>query len=195
MDVYRRSIGWIVATAVGYVLGGIALHSPGASGVGTAYLDVNGSAAGFGAILGAIVGAVTGVLQLFALGVRSWRPVAASVVAVASAHALADGAPGAWSVAVVAAVSGIAAALAFSWAFRIGSWRWILAASFAWWAGWNLGVTGAGALGLSNGSSADVWAREHAVIALILGLLWGGVTSPLGRRIWATRPTSPRDRP
>jgi len=96
---------WTLATTCGFVLGGVALHSPGASGIGASYLEWDVGAAVFGAILGSIVGVITGILQMIALGVRSWRLVTASVVAVAIAHALADGAPAVWGFGVVAALS------------------------------------------------------------------------------------------
>lgn len=191
-----RSLRWTLATTVGFVAGGTALHSPGASAVGAAYFEWDVSAAVVGTLFGAIVGALTGLLQLVALGIRSWRLVAASIAAVSVAHALADGAPAVWGVAVVAALSGLCAAAALAWALRIRAWRWTLASSVVWWAGWSLGVAVAGALGLSSGATPDVWATEHAVIAAILGLAWGGMTSPAARRILGTdgptaRPAAP----
>jgi hypothetical protein len=176
------SVRWTLATTGGFVLGGVALHSPGASGIGASYLEWDLSAATFGAILGSIVGVVTGILQMIALGVRSWRLVGASVVAVAVAHAMADGAPAVWGVGGVAAISGLCAAAALAWAFRTRAWRWIIASALAWWAGWMLGVAIAAGLGLSGGSTPGAWAIEHAVIAAILGLAWGAATSPHARR-------------
>jgi hypothetical protein len=178
-----RSLRWTLATAGGFALGGIALHSPGASAIGASYLEWDVSASIFGAILGSIVGAITGVLQMLALGFRSWRLFAASVVAVAVAHALADGAPAAWSVPVVAAISGLSAAIVLAWALRARAWRWIIASAFAWWAGWMLGVAIAAWLDLSGGTTPGAWATEHAVIALVLGFAWGIATSPDARRL------------
>jgi hypothetical protein len=178
-----RSLRWTVATAGGFVLGGVALHSPGASAIGATYLEWDVSAAAIGAILGSIVGAITALLQMLALGVRSRRLVVASVIAVAVAHALADGAPAAWGVGEVAAISGLCAAAALAWALRTRSWQWIIASAFAWWAGWSLGVAIAAGLKLSNGTTPDAWATEHGVIAGILGLAWGGATSPNARRV------------
>ncbi len=178
-----RSLRWTLATAGGFTLGGVALHSPGASAIGASYLEWDVSAAVFGAVLGGIVGVVTALLQLLALGVRSWRLVAASVVAVAVAHALADGAPAAWGVGVVAALSGICAAVVLAWALRTRAWRWIVAIALAWWAGWMLGVAIAVWLRLSGGTTPGAWAIEHAVIAIILGLAWGSTTSPDARRL------------
>src|SRR5882762_5165298 len=127
---------WTLATTCGFVLGGVALHSPGASGIGASYLEWDVGAAVFGAILGSFVGVITGILQMIALGVRSWRLVGASVAAVAVAHALADGAPAGWAFGVVSAVSGLCAAAAIAWAFRSRAWRWVITSAFAWWAGW-----------------------------------------------------------
>jgi hypothetical protein len=178
-----RSLRWTLATAGGFALGGIALHSPGASAIGASYLEWDVSAAVFGGIFGSIVGAITGLLQMLALGLRSWRLVAASVVAVAVAHALADGAPAVWSVPVVAALSGLCAALVLAWAVRTRAWRWIIASAFAWWAGWMLGVAVASWLDLSGGTTPGAWGTEHAVIAVILGFAWGTSTSPDARRL------------
>lgn len=182
-----RSVRWTLATAGGFALGGIALHSPGASAIGASYLEWDVSAAIFGAILGSIVGVITALLQMLALGIRNWRLVVASVGAVAVAHALADGAPAAWSVGGVAAISGIGAAVAFAWAVRTRAWRWIIVSAFAWWAGWMLGVAVAAGLRLSGGTTPGAWATEHAVIAVTLGLLWGATTSPDARHLLEDR--------
>ena len=178
-----RSLRWTLATAGGFALGGAALHSPGASAIGASYLEWDVAAAVFGAILGSIVGIITALLQMLALGVRNWRLVVALVVAAAVAHALADGAPAAWGVGVVAALSGLCAAVVLAWTFRTRAWRWIVASAFGWWAGWMLGVAIAAGLGLSGGTTQAAWATEHAVIAGILGLAWGSATSPDARRL------------
>jgi hypothetical protein len=181
------SLRWTLATAGGFALGGAALHSPGAPAVGASYLEWDVSASAFGAILGGIVGVITALLQMLALGVRSWRLVGASVVAVGVAHALADGAPAAWGVGVAAAMSGLCAAAALAWALRTRAWRWIIASAFTWWAGWLLGVAVAVGLGLSGGTTPAAWATEHAVIAGILGLAWGSSTSPDAHRVLGER--------
>jgi hypothetical protein len=178
-----RSLRWTIATAGGFALGGATLHSPGASAVGASFLDWDVAAAVFGAILGSIVGVVTGVLQMLALARRGWRLVVAAVVAVAIAHALADGAPAAWGVAAVAAISGLGAAMALAWALRTRAWRWITASALAWWAGWMLAVAIASGLGLSGGTTPVAWTTEHVVIAIVLGFVWGAVTSPAARRL------------
>ena len=147
MDTLR----WIAATTAGFVLGGLALHSPGASGVGSSYLDADLSAAIFGAILGTIVGLTTGTLQLIALRSRNARLVAAAIIAVATAHALADGAPAVWGVPLVAALSGALAALPFAWATGVIDPRAVGTWTFVWAGGWLAGVTVAGALGLTGG--------------------------------------------
>ena len=178
-----RSIAWVIATTLGFILGGAALHSPGASAVGAEYLSWDVSAAVFGAVLGAVVGAITGALQNIALGARNVRVIVAMVVTVAAAHALADGAPNAWGVPAVAALSAIVAALAMTWASGTRTPRAIVAWTLAWWLGWEIGVALAGALGLSFGSTPDVWAQEHIVIAGMLGIVFGAATSPAMRRI------------
>jgi hypothetical protein len=178
-----RSARWTAATTAGFVLGGAALHSPGASGIGAAFLDWDVSAAIFGAFLGTIVGSITGLLQSVALARRELRVLSAMVVTVAVAHALADGAPAIWGVSGVAALSGVVASVASAWRARSWDARVVVVALVAWWAGWMGGVALAGALGLSYGSTPDVWASEHVVIATVLGLVFGIATSPAMRRI------------
>ena len=180
------SVRWVVATAAGFVFGGVGLHSPGASGIGTSYLDADLSAAVFGAVLGVIVGGITGLLQLAAMRRRDARIPVASIIAVATAHALADGAPSIWGVAVVAAASGIVAALAFAWAMQSSDPRLLAAWAVSWMGGWLLGVSVAGAFGLSGSGEPSLWAAEHAVIASVLGIAWGAATSPAMRRILDT---------
>ncbi len=174
---------WIVATTVGFVLTGMALHSPGASGVGNAYYEWDVAAAVFGAVLGALAGLVTGGLRLLALRARSPRLLLATVVAVAAGHALADGAPTVWGVPLVAALSGLAAAAAHVWATRERDARLMALIAFAWTAGWLGGVALAGALGLSGGADPGAWAMEHAVIAAAIGIAFGAATAPAARRI------------
>jgi hypothetical protein len=98
-----KSARWTVATTAGFVLGSAALHSPGASGIGAAFLEWDVFAAIFGAFLGAIVGGITGLLQNVALGRRGLRVVIAMVITISVAHALTDGAPAIWGVSGVAA--------------------------------------------------------------------------------------------
>jgi hypothetical protein len=174
---------WIGATVAGFVIGGLALHSPGASGIGTSYVDWDVSAAIFGAVLGSIVGAWTGAFQNVALRRRNARIVVASVVLVAVAHALADGAPAAWGVPVVAAISGLVGAVAFAWAIDERNPRAVILWAAAWPIGWGSGVAVAGVLGLSGSGDPGTWALEHLVIAIPLGLAWGGATSPAMRRV------------
>jgi hypothetical protein len=178
-----RSDRWTAATTAGFVLGGAALHSPGASGVGAAFLEWDVSAAIFGAVLGAIVGAITALLQSIALGRRDVRVFIAVIVTVSIAHALADGAPAIWGVSAVAAISGAVAAVANAWRTHSRDARLLVVVLLAWWSGWMGGVALAGALNLSFGSSPEVWAMEHVVIAAVLGLTFGAATSPAMRRI------------
>ncbi|HET7700216.1 MAG TPA: hypothetical protein VFM06_05035 [Candidatus Limnocylindria bacterium] len=174
---------WIAATTLGFVLTGMALHSPGASSVGNAYYEWDMSAALFGAILGALAGLVTGGLRLLAIRARSLRLLLATVAAVAVGHALADGAPSVWGVPIVAALGGLAAAAAHAWATRERDVRLMALIALAWTAGWLGGVALAGALGLSGGADPGAWAAEHAVIAAAIGIAFGAATAPAARRI------------
>jgi hypothetical protein len=177
------SARWIVATSAGFALTGVALHSPGASGVGGSFLDWDVVAAIVGSVFGAVAGAFTGLLQMIAMRARVGRVLLAMVVTVSVAHALADGAPSSWGVPTVAALSAIIAGAAFAWSTGVRGAIAIGTAVVSWWGGWVAGVLIAGALNLSGGSTADVWASEHAVIGATVGLVFGAATSPAMRRI------------
>jgi hypothetical protein len=178
-----RSLAWIAATVIGFVAGGIALHSPGAVGLGQYAFDWDPPAALIGAVFGGVVGAFTGFLQTKADGGPAARFIVAAIIAVAVAHLLADGAPATWGVSLAAAISGVAAALAFAWAARLWDWRAVALMSFAWWAGWVGGVTVLGAIAPVVGYEVI----DHEVIGAVLGLSWGVATSPTVRRIFAER--------
>jgi hypothetical protein len=182
-----RSLAWTAATTVGFVAGGTLLHSPGATGLGQYAFDWDIGAAVFGAMLGAVVGALTGFLQTRTTSEPPGRYILAAVVAVASAHALADGAPATWGVSVAAALSGIAAALAFAWAARWLDWRAVAVMSLAWWAGW---VGGVAVLGLVA-PLVGYGTVDHLVIAGVLGLSWGAATSPAMRSVIRDRQAAP----
>ena len=174
-----RSLAWTAATVVAFVGGGTLLHSPGAISLGQYAFDGDIGAAVFGAVLGAIVGAFTGFLQSRTTSEPPGRFIGAAVIAVAAAHALADGAPATWGVSVAAAISGIVAALAFAWAARWLDWRAVGLMTIAWWGGWVGGVALLGAIAPVVGYEAV----DHQVIGAVLGLTWGAATSPVMRSL------------
>jgi hypothetical protein len=176
-DAPVRSLAWIAATTVGFLAGGLLLHSPGAVELGPYAFEWDPGAAVFGAVFGSVVGAFTGFLQTRTVGGPSARLIIAAVVAVAVTHALADGAPATWGVSFAAAVGGVAAALAFAWAARWFDWRAVAVMCFAWWAGWVGGLAVLGAIAPVVGYGSI----DHLVIAAVLGLSWGAATSPAMR--------------
>lgn len=178
-----RSLAWIAATVTGFVAGGEALHSPGATGLGQYPFHWDLPAAVFGAVLGTVVGAFTGFLQTRTIGGPPARFIIATAVAVAVAHALADGAPATWRVSFAAALSGAAAALAFGWAARWLELRALAMMCFAWWAGWVGGLEVLGVIAPAVGAGVV----DHVVISAILGLSWGAATSPAMRRVLGER--------
>ena len=158
-------------------------RSPGAVSLGQYAFDWDPPAAAIGAVFGAVVGAFTGFLQTRAVGGSSVRFIVAAIVAVAVAHALADGAPATWGVSLAAAISGVAAALAFAWAAHSWDWRGVALMIFAWWAGWVGGVALLGAIAPVVGYGSV----DHLIISSVLGLSWGTATSPALRRIFGER--------
>jgi hypothetical protein len=186
-----RSLAWIAATTIGFVAGGLALHSPGATELGQYPFAWDVSAAIVGAVFGAVVGAFTGFLQARTIGGPAARLIVAAIVGVAIAHALADGAPATWGVSLAAAISGVAAALAFGWAARSLDPRALALMSFAWWAGWvgSLALLGAIATAVGYGVVND-----HLVIGAVLGLSWGTATSPAARTFVGERRASSSDK-
>jgi hypothetical protein len=181
-----RSLAWIAATTAGFVAGGTLLHSPGATGLGQYAFEWDIGAAVFGAVLGAVVGAFTGFLQTRTTGEPPGRFMVAALVAVAAAHALADGAPATWGVSVAAALSSVTAALAFAWATRWVDWRAVGLMALAWWAGWVGGVAVLGAIAPVVGYETV----DHQVIGAVLGPSWGAATSPGMRSVFRARQTS-----
>jgi hypothetical protein len=184
-----RSLAWTGATTAGFVVGGALLHSPGAIGLGQYAFEWDLSAALFGAMFGAVVGAFTGFLQTRTIAGPSGRFIIAAVVAVAVAHALADGAPATWGVSVAAALSGIAAAVAFGWATRRLDWRALALQALAWWSGW---VGGVAVLGVVT-PVVGYGTVDHLVIAAVLGLAWGAATSPAVRSLLGQPRVAPFD--
>jgi hypothetical protein len=176
-------VAWIAATVIGFVAGGVALHSPGAVSLGQYPFEWDPPAAVFGAVLGGVVGAFTGFLQTRTIAGSRARFIIAAAVAVAVAHAFADGAPATWGVSFAAAVSAVAAALAFAWATRSLDWRAVVTMCFAWWAGWVGGLAVLGALAPVVGYGVV----DHPVIGAVLGLSWGAATSPAMRRVFGER--------
>lgn len=168
---------------IGFVAGGFALHSPGATGLGQYAFTWDVSAAIVGAVFGAVVGAFTGFLQTRTIDGPPARFIIAAMVAVAVAHAFADGAPATWGVSFAAAVSGVAAALAFAWAARSLDWRAVATMAFAWWAGWVGGLAVLGAIAPIVGYGVV----DHQIIGAALGLSWGAATSPAMRRVFGVR--------
>ena len=178
-----RSVAWIAATTIGFVVVGSALHSPGAVSLGQYAFEWDVPAAILGALFGSIVGAATGFLQTRTISGQRSRFIIAAAVAVAVAHALADGAPATWGVSVAAAISGVAAALAFSWAARSFNPVALATMSFAWWLGWVGGVAVLGVVAPIVGYGTV----DHLVIGAALGLAWGTATSPAMRRKFRER--------
>ena len=173
-----RSVAWIAATTVGFGVIGTALHSPGAVSLGQYAFEWDVPAAILGAVLGGVVGAATGFLQARTISAPPARFIIAAAVAVAVAHALADGAPATWGVSLAAAISGAAAALAFAWAERSFDLIALAVMSFAWWLGWVGGVAILGVIAPYAGYGV----LDHPVIGAVLGIAWGVATSPALRR-------------
>lgn len=176
-------IRWIAATTVGLGFVGFGLHFPGSPGFGSG-IDTWQVALGMvGAIQGAISGVIVGLVQW--LGLRPvrggpWLLVAAMAVGIGFTHALGDGAPASLGRAPFALASGLV--LTGALALALAEYRPIvLAASVVGWTGGLLvayAVTGA--LGLPLTQDPIGWGTEHAVVGVVTGLAWGGLTAAVG---------------
>ena len=131
----------------------------------------------FGGVLGAVSGVVTGALQWASVRpVREgWRFILAMAIGVGVSHALADGAPTSLGTLAVAVAS--AGALTAAMALVLSERRPLtLAASLVGWAGgWMLAYAVTVALELPRSADQTSWAIQHAVVGLVVGIVWSGL--------------------
>jgi len=184
MDTTRR-LRWCAATTLGLALAGLVLHFPGSSEIGTGIDAWQTDAMTFGALMGAVSGVVTGALQWAALrpfGARLWRLAFTMAIGVGVSHGLADGAP--TSLGRVAVAIAGACALTAAMAVLLAERRPLtLAASIVGWAGgWILAYAITGALSLPQSNDPMGSATEHAVVGILVGLVWSGLVTAAGVR-------------
>lgn len=175
-----RSVLWVLATTIGLVAGGFALHFPGSYG-GLAAWDV--PAAVFGAILGVITGAAVGLVQWAALGLRRREGLDLLVtmgIGVGVTHALEDGAPTAVNLYLLMAIIGIVLAAAYAWRFGEREPIALVVIGGAWVAGLVVALHVTAALGMPRGEGAMATSIHHAAEGLLVGLIWGVATALVG---------------
>ena len=168
-----RRLRWGVATTLGLVLAGFAFHFPGSFDSDTWRID----AMAFGGVLGMVSGVVTGALQWASVrpSRQGWRFILAMAIGIGVSHALADGAPTSIGTPAVAVAS--AGALTAAMALVLSERRPLtLAASLAGWAGgWIVAYAVTVALELPRGADPTSWAIQHAVVGLVVGIIWSGL--------------------
>ena len=168
-----RRIRWGLATTLGLALAGFAFHFPGSFDSDTWRIE----AMVFGGLLGAISGLLTGALQW--ASVRpvqgGWRLILTMAFGIAVSHALADGAPTSLGTLAVAVAGAGALTLVMA---LVGSERrpLTLAASLVGWAGgWMVAYAVTEALQLPRSADQTSWAMQHAVVGLVVGIVWSGL--------------------
>jgi hypothetical protein len=174
-----RSVAWVAATVVGLVVGGFVFHFPGSFGE-TSWQP---AAIVFGALLGGINGLLVGLLQGLAVGWSrgsGMRLMLAMGIGIGASHGLADGAPLAIGLGTVVLVGSAVLMLAFRTLMGVRDRASLTAIFLAWAAGWLVAVQIAGWLGLPREETPIGWSIEHAVVGLIVGLVWGVATVAVG---------------
>lgn len=171
------ALRWLVATTLGLVIGGFALHFPGSFG-GQGGWSL--AAAVFGLILGFMTGALVGIMQWASLLLPrriGMRLVLAMALSVGATHALFDGSPTQAPLPLVAALSGILTAAAFAWLLGERARVLFVASAAAWAVGIAIADILSNAIGLPFEETPVGWSMDHAFDGLIVGIVWGGTTA------------------
>jgi hypothetical protein len=171
---------WCAATTAGLALSGFGMHFPGGTPIGNGLDEWQPSAMVFGAFLGALSGLITGALQWAALrpaGPSFVRLSAVMMLGIGATHALADGAPTSVGLGAVAVAGAIAITVGL--AIAIGERGWLaFAASLGGWVGGLLiAYELTSALGLPASQDPGGWATHHAVIGVIVGVIWSALVA------------------
>ncbi len=165
-----RALGWAVATVVGLVIGGFALHFPGST---SSMFDP--VALVFGTLFGGLNGLAVGLLQWAAL----WRAIDRGArrawtmgVIFGGTHGAYDGLPAMGILLPLGA--GVFAGLVV-WGM-LGERRpgMLLGVAGGWATGLLAGAATTRALQLPASETPIGWATEHAVVGLVTGLVFGG---------------------
>ena len=175
-----RTVGWVVATTLGLVVGGFILHFPGSYG-GLATWDISAT------IVGAILGFITGVF----IGLGQWaalllprraggRLLLAMGIGIAVTHAVNDGGPNSVSLLGVSVLSGLAMTAGFAGPLRERRPVALATCFVAWAGGLLLAEPVVKALGMTFPDSPIGWSTHHAMTGLVVGIAWGVATAAVG---------------
>lgn len=194
-----RSLTWVAATVAGCAIAGAIAHFPGSFPVGSGtQAEVSLSAATFGLVMGTLFALPLGVAQWLvlrrSLGVGK-RWIVATAVGVGLMHAAGDGAPAPYGTGILGIGDGWIAIGALG-GFIIGTqqvlaargrlvaWMWVAGSVIAWPLGILAGLSIAHGIGLMTQTGPAAWTQQHALVAVITGLVVGVLTGTLLPRAW-----------
>ena len=188
----RWNVAWIVATAIGLVVGGVMFHFPGSFGE----LSWQPVALVFGVIIGFVTGLFVGLAQWAALLLRrraGMRLLLWMATGIAVTHGLNDGAP--WSIGNLVLSLACGLGMAAGYAAFLDERRPIpLLLVGLGWAGALLAAKyGIRVLPLPEEETPAAWATAHGAESLIVALAWGVITVIAGvpARLRADLPALP----
>ncbi len=174
-----RTVGWVAGTTVGLAVAGFVFHFPGS--FGEPFWSVG--AVVFGALLGAISGAAVGLCQWIGLGFprrRLMALMAAMAIGIAVSHGLADGAPLSIGLPVVALIGAIGVTAGYAWLLGVRVPPMLVASILGWTGGWLLADFLTNLWRMPWTQAPVGWAQEHAVVGIVVGLVWGTATALSG---------------
>lgn len=151
-----------------------------------------------------------GTLFALPLGVAQWlvlrrslgvgkRWIVATALGIGLMHALGDGLPasdswgparfvGGWLAVGAIGGAGVGVLQALAATGRLVAWTWIVGAAIAWSCGISAGLLLAAMMGLMAQSGPAAWAQQHALVAVITGLVVGVLTGTLLPQARAPKP-------
>jgi hypothetical protein len=173
-------MAWILATVIGFALGGYLFHLPGSFGGLPAWDSV---AVIFGAGIGFVTGIAVGLLQWVTLRLPRQlgaRLVVAMALGFGVTHGLMDGAPDSIGLLLVSAGSGVAVALLFAALLGQRASMVMLVSAVGWGGGIWFAAWWIPRLGLPFHETPHDWALAHLAQGLVMAIAWAVPTALVG---------------
>ena len=173
-------IAWILATVLGFALGGLVFHLPGSFG-GLQSWDL--VAVVFGAGIGFASGMAVGLVQWAALRLsrrQGARLVVAMGLGIGITHGLMDGAPDSIGLLIVVIASGIAVALLFAGLLEQRAPVAMLASAVGWGGGIWFAAWWIPRLGMPFHETGVDWALAHLAQGVVIAFVWAVPTALAG---------------